>query len=190
MNKSFLYFCIALYGILAASCVRDRHHPGYVYFNEMKVARAYVSNELPNELGTDHLPQNSFPRELLPYRYDKSEGRNIAKMLSPPSELKYDSCLANNRYTQFCSMCHGPAGNGDGQLITSGKYPYKARLLTDSLVQQMPVGEIYHVVSKGFNLMGAHASMLSPDERWQISWYIRHLTPHTNEETISHVLAQ
>ena len=36
-------------------------------------------------------------------------------------------------------------------------------------------GKIYHTITYGINLMGAHASQISPEERWKIVLYVHEL---------------
>jgi len=36
-------------------------------------------------------------------------------------------------------------------------------------------GKIYHTITYGINLMGAHASQINPEDRWKIVMYVRQL---------------
>ena len=36
-------------------------------------------------------------------------------------------------------------------------------------------GKIYHTITHGINLMGAHSGQLNPQQRWQITMYVRDL---------------
>ena len=36
-------------------------------------------------------------------------------------------------------------------------------------------GKIFHTITYGVNLMGAHASQISPAERWKIVLYVHEL---------------
>lgn len=72
----------------------------------------------------------------------------------------------------YCLNCHGISGDGQGNLYTSKKYPYPpANLLSDKIVGN-PEGEIYHVISVGWGIMGEHGTMIQPDDRWKIVLYI------------------
>jgi hypothetical protein len=52
------------------------------------------------------------------------------------------------------------------------KYPGVANL-TGLAYQDITEGHIFHVITMGKGLMGAHGSQLSPDERWKIARYIK-----------------
>ena len=77
------------------------------------------------------------------------------------------------QYNRFCAQCHGEKGDGMGYLYTSKKYAFPpSNLLKDKTIRR-PDGEIYHIINVGINIMGAHASQISPDDRWKIVLYIR-----------------
>jgi len=62
-------------------------------------------------------------------------------------------------------QCHGKKGDGQGFLYTSKKYAFPpVNLLLEKTVNR-PDDEIYHIINVGINIMGAHASQLSQDDR-------------------------
>ena len=69
--------------------------------------------------------------------------------------------------------CHGENGDGKGFLFTSGKYPYPPASLINEKVKNVPDGEIFHVITVGWGIMGAHGPLIQPDDRWKIVLYIR-----------------
>ena len=76
-------------------------------------------------------------------------------------------------YEIFCSSCHGPAGDGQGHLFTSNRYPYPpASLITDE-AKALKDGEIYHSITVGYGIMGAHGGMIRQEDRWKIILHIR-----------------
>lgn len=80
-------------------------------------------------------------------------------------------------YELYCWHCHGKQGEGDGPLMASGKFPKPSWITYKSdYVKGLPDGKIYHVITNGRNLMGAHGSQVSPDQRWMIINYIRQLS--------------
>jgi len=89
-------------------------------------------------------------------------------------------------YTAFCSNCHGESGKGDGFLITSKKFPatvkvgdltderlVKASSLTDERLVKASRGELFHVVTVGYGLMGSYGATLSEKDRWKIIEYVK-----------------
>jgi mono/diheme cytochrome c family protein len=60
----------------------------------------------------------------------------------------------------------------DGKV--SDKYPGVANLKGDSYLA-MSEPHIFHVITYGAGLMGAHGSQVSPEDRWKIARYVKDL---------------
>ena len=75
-------------------------------------------------------------------------------------------------YEVHCKHCHGAGGMGDGKV--ADKYAGVANLKGDSYLA-MSEPHIFHVITYGAGLMGAHGSQVSPDERWRIARYVKAL---------------
>jgi len=73
----------------------------------------------------------------------------------------------------ICKSCHGTEGGGQGYLYTSQRYPYPPASLVNDKVEALKDGEIYHSITVGYGIMGAHGGMTTPDERWKIILHIR-----------------
>jgi mono/diheme cytochrome c family protein len=76
-------------------------------------------------------------------------------------------------FRNYCQMCHGRAGKGDGPVSQRG-FPLPASLLGPTAVQ-MKDGQMFHVLTYGQRNMPAHASLLSREDRWKVILYIRSL---------------
>ena len=75
-------------------------------------------------------------------------------------------------YEIYCMHCHGAKGMGDGKV--ADKYAGVANLKGDSYLA-MSEQHIFHVITYGAVLMGAHGSQVNPDERWKIARYVKSL---------------
>ncbi len=71
-----------------------------------------------------------------------------------------------------CAMCHGKAGDGQGDLALDMKLslpdwrdPATLKDVTD--------GEMYYIISKGRGKMPAGADQMKPDEIWMMVNYVR-----------------
>lgn len=77
------------------------------------------------------------------------------------------------RYTIFCSPCHGIQGDGMGMVAVRGmKHPpsyHQERLRNE------PVGYLYDVVTNGFGAMYGYSAQIPPRDRWAIIAYVRAL---------------
>jgi mono/diheme cytochrome c family protein len=76
-------------------------------------------------------------------------------------------------YERVCIICHGPNGDGQGQMYTSELYPFPPASLVNKKVNELPDGQIFHTITYGYGVMGAHANIVRPDDRWKIVLYIR-----------------
>jgi hypothetical protein len=116
------------------------------------------------------------PREMVPFPYEKTDPDRLAagEALVNPFEINRESLARGEEaYGIFCIDCHGAAGDGQGYLYTSGRYPYPPASLVNDEVKALRDGEIYHSITVGYGIMGAHGSMIRPDDRWKIILHIR-----------------
>lgn len=124
-------------------------------------------------------------------RTDRLLYEGIGKGGDPASEFPFEISetvlkRGQERYTIFCSICHGLTGQGDGRIVQRGftKPPSltiedsrgfalkgeKGRKLTD-----VPPGYIYQVITKGHGAMPDHAEQIPVNDRWAIVAYVKAL---------------
>ncbi|MEI6059598.1 MAG: cytochrome c [Bacteroidota bacterium] len=171
---------IALSALLFQSCDRTRIQKGYEYFPDMAHSLAYEtyapSKGAKNGITMQMPVLGSIPREMIPYQYPATpEGRLLAgKELVCKLEAS-DTNLVRGKemFTIYCQNCHGTAGKGDGHLYTSGKFTMQPASLISERMLIAPIGEVYHVITMGWNTMGAHGPQIRPDDRWKIALYVK-----------------
>jgi len=135
----------------------------------------YTSNpHNPNEMNMREPVPNTVPRNkngYLPYRL-AMEDLGFGAEINSPLPTGNPQIVAHGKllYDRFCEHCHGPKGGGDG--LVAEKYPGVANL-TGLAYGEITEGHIFHVITMGKGLMGAHGSQLSPEERWKIARYIK-----------------
>lgn len=83
-------------------------------------------------------------------------------------------------YLRFCQPCHGESGNGDGSIVQLEKFPPPPSYSTGpssrgGAMKDLSDGKIYHTIYYGLNLMGSHASQISPEDRWKIVMHVHEL---------------
>ena len=74
-------------------------------------------------------------------------------------------------FGMFCVHCHGDKGQGDGTLVQRDKFPPIPTKFGPELL--LPEGKMFHSITYGKGLMGAHSSQLYQSERWKLVHYIR-----------------
>ena len=182
---------LVIAGFLATglyACTSEGDNPGIEYAPDMYVSKAYepfsqVRHMEYNKNGmTMRLPvSHTIARGELDYIYnypDSPEGYE-ASAANPNPVAKTTENLAEGErlYNIYCWHCHGKEGKNDGPVIEVGKFakPPFANY-QDPYIQNLADGKIYHVITYGKNMMGAHAHMLNPTERWQVIHYVKKLS--------------
>jgi len=166
--------------LLGSSCDRTRNDKGYEYFPDMVHSLTYETYAINPAMGDSsamRLPaENTISREMIPYAYPATiEGRTqaAAELVNPLEATPENLARGKEMFTVFCQGCHGELGNGDGHLYTSGRFSIKPASLLSEKMLAAPEGDIYHVISVGFNVMGAHGHMIRPADRWKIAMYVK-----------------
>ena len=162
--------------ILVSSC-HDTSKPNYQYMPNMYEAVTYgtYSESTAFKNGKEgQLPvEGTINRGFEVYEYPNTPEALIAvksaNLKSPLGTLSdKDMEKAKGLFEIYCAICHGVAGNGQGKLVTQGKFlgvpNYKDREINE--------GSIFHVETYGLNLMGSHANQLSKKERWLVAAYV------------------
>ena len=77
------------------------------------------------------------------------------------------------RYTIYCTPCHGQQGDGRGMVVRRGmKQPPSYHI--ERLQNETP-GYFFDVMTNGFGAMYSYASRVKARDRWAIAAYIRAL---------------
>ncbi len=120
--------------------------------------------------------EGTVPRDMVPFPYEKTDEDRLAageELVNPLGSSGANLARGKAEYGIYCLSCHGPAGDGKGHLFTSGRYPYPPASLVNDKVKGLRDGEIYHSITVGYGIMGAHGSMIRPEDRWKIILYLR-----------------
>lgn len=166
--------------VLVTSCDKNRNKPGYSYFPDMEQSQAYetyTSNPNWENGRTNQLPvEGTVPREMIPYDFEKTDVNRTWAGQELDNPYAGDASVLDEGkqlYDIYCLHCHGDMGDGKGHLYTSQKYLYLPADLNSEKIRTHPDGEIFHVITVGYGVMGAHGAQVLPDERWKIVSYIR-----------------
>ena len=188
MNK--LSYTIILVVLVSAfsSCVSSGDNPGIEYAPQMYVSQAYepYSQEKlfePNPNGmTMRLPVNgTIARGQLNYVYphpNTGEGYEASAEFTSDIPVTESNVAEGKRlYNYACWHCHGKSGRNDGPIFESGKMPGPSwSNVQADYIKNIPMGKMYHTITYGKGLMGSHAAILSPDERWKVIYHIKSMS--------------
>ncbi len=170
---------ISMMFVFITGCDRTRMDKGYEYFPDMAHGPAYKTyseNPAMEDGKTMRIPvEGTVPRNIIPYTYTAdADGREMAgrELVSPRTITAKLLEEGESLYNVFCSNCHGIAGDGMGNLFTNGSYVIPPSSLISDEAKAYEQGEIYHAISAGWGVMGAHAPLIQPDDRWKIIAFI------------------
>jgi mono/diheme cytochrome c family protein len=98
--------------------------------------------------------------------------RGDAAKTPPPADAAFLK-RGHDRFSIYCSPCHGLDGRGDGAVVKRG-FPQPPSYLSKRLMGA-PASHFYEVITRGFGRMYSYADRVTPRDRWAIIAYIRAL---------------
>jgi mono/diheme cytochrome c family protein len=140
--------------------------------------RSFSPNPVfPDGLTLRSPPTGTIARGHMPLHYQPTPedalraGRELQNPFSENEESRQRR--GSVVFTNFCQVCHGPIGQGNGPMAQAG-FPPPASLLADRAVQ-MKDGEMFHALTFGQRNMPAFATQLSREDRWSVILRVRSL---------------
>jgi len=139
-------------------------------------------------------PPGSVARGFVPFEYPATPDGALAAGRELENPFAEDDAVAAARgaivYGNFCAVCHGAAGHGDGAVTRRG-FPPPPSLLLDNAMQ-MTDGQMFHVISVGQANMSSYASQIERADRWRVIHHVRGLQakPSADPGTTASAAAQ
>jgi len=162
--------------------------PGTVAYSPFPVDESLVSGLTPEGRKAKLIKKDDSPEAALPGAAD-----GVKNFVDEFPFILHESDIRRGleRYTIFCTPCHGAKGDGKGKIVERG-YLQPPSYHTDParsferfritgadgkpiLLRDVPVGYYFEVMSKGFGGMPDHSAQIPPEDRWRIAAYIRTL---------------
>jgi mono/diheme cytochrome c family protein len=187
MKKIFIYIFPAAVILQMVSCVNDDiKKPGYEFMPEMYRSPSYETYSAnPNfaDSMTARLPvTGTIARgnaiytdyDRIPYKYPNTpEGYEAAgqNLRNPLEKTPLNLAEGKRLYENYCTFCHGETGQGDG-LVVQRNGP-KPPAYDSEALKTLSEGKMYHSIEWGKNMMGSHASQLTPTQRWKIIMHVQ-----------------
>ena len=161
-----LSFGVLTFGLVLSGCGKHEK-PNFIYMEEMVYSPALKAQE---EGAMRLPPEGTVPRGYTPYPYPddpEAAGRNLKNPLGRSHAVLNKG---KELFNIYCIVCHGAYGEGDGSVVP--KFPRPPSLQTEK-IRDYPDGRIFHIITKGQNLMPAYSQQMSPEERWSVVHYVR-----------------
>ncbi len=194
-------FAAALALVVLSGCIRDEQSPGYEYMPDMyrsPAIEAYVDyGEIRDSIFEDlnttmsarqpvagTVPFSGSAMNDIPYTIpNTTEGYELAGEILKSPYPQSEEIIAEGTtiYSNFCVQCHGAKGEGDGAVVTKGNHPPPPAY--SGTLKDLPEGKMFHTITYGKNLMGAHAGQLSKSDRWKVIAFVKTLQNPDAKET-------
>ena len=95
-----------------------------------------------------------------------------AENLKNPLDTEQNTIKQGKKlYQQFCTICHGDKGKGDG-LASAALNPKPVNFNTDKFMNQTD-GAIYWKLTEGRTPMASYKELLTDEQRWQLVNYLK-----------------
>lgn len=183
MKRTFTWVFVILFPVVVIGGVRvlsrdigvrNREWPTQMQYSPASHSQT-ANPVLPLQMTEQPPVPGTVPRGFQPFHYgpDQAEADRAGRELQNPFQSLSET-LARGQYvfSNYCAVCHGATGAGDGPIIP--KYPNPPSYQTDKS-KGLPDGTMFHVITLGRNNMPAHAGQVSADDRWKTILYIRKL---------------
>lgn len=163
--------------ILVAAC--ESKKTGVMIISDMQYSEAfeaYSENPLTKDGKTMMDPvKGTIARGYLPHHYGNTyeEAERAGNEIQNPFQAN-EKILARGKFLfeNYCVVCHGELGKGDGVLIP--RFPNPPSFVSRSLLKY-PDGRLYNAISSGYGMMKSYAMQILPEDRWAIVFHIRKL---------------
>jgi len=165
--------------LLFISCDRSKNNPGYDYMPDMAYSRAYETYSPDSNFSDGKTLQApvigtiSREAENYPYKKNDTDVLKATKLVNPFTPDSSNISRGKMIYKTNCLQCHGEKADGQGHLFTSGKYPFPPADLIHGRISNKTDGEIFHTITVGYGIMGAHGLIVKPEDRWKIVDYLK-----------------
>ncbi len=121
-------------------------------------------------------PEGTIARGSHTFHFDTSEADRIKAGIELENPFSAEDPPVQKRgkkvYENFCLVCHGKSGAGDGPVIPKYPNPPSFRTLQS---REMHDGEMFHIITAGRRNMPSYASQVGYQDRWKVISYIRSL---------------
>ncbi len=168
----------------------DHRRPNLEFMPEMARPVPHESyaehGALPNKMVLQPPPEGAIPRlsmfekkyakdVALHYEATPKDAERAGEELSNPFKLGDRRWQPRGAvvYANYCALCHGAGGTGDGPVSQRG-VPPPSSLLADK-AKKMKDGQLFHIVTYGQANMAAYAAQISREDRWAVILHVRQL---------------
>jgi len=126
---------------------------------------------LPSQAQMPATPQGIVPVSAEPSAVPSAEA--AAQLRNPLPDTEHTRRTGRVYYGYYCTVCHGPAGRGNGTVGVS--YTPAPTDLTSPPVRTLSDGALYRAMLTGIGHEPVLGYVIDPKQRWYIVSYVRRL---------------
>jgi mono/diheme cytochrome c family protein len=173
--------CLLIIALLLSGCIQEMSdQPRY---DPLEANEAYSQKLLPRAPVAGTIARGELQLDSA-FATGKENSQLVAEL--PDAALARRSmnellARGRERYTVFCSHCHGQVGGGVGGdpqyarlvgMVVQRGFPAPPTYHQDRL-RQAPIGHFFDVITNGTGRMPPHGYLIPPEDRWAIAAYVR-----------------
>lgn len=178
-----IIFCITIFASVfvfgLAGCTPTKHDkPNVEVIQDMMEQPAIKAQDSipghPDKSGQFVPPDGTAAanREVYLYKGNPEAAATNLKMPEVNAEMLK---LGEKHYKNYCYVCHGEKGAGDGPVAPKFQGVKPPSLLSDK-IRNMKDGGVYHIITDGQGVMGAYITQMPwSKDRWAVVAYVRQL---------------
>jgi mono/diheme cytochrome c family protein len=181
LANGFLGGLLTLMVILNWTLGTNHSTPNREFLPEMVQAVPFESfgehPNLPNNMVLQVPIEGTIARgqQILHYQATPEDAERAGAELTNPFSLEEAKRLKRGKqvYENYCQMCHGIAGRGDGPVSQRGVSPPPSLLADKTL--KFKDGQLFHIITYGQGNMAAYAGQVPPEDRWAVILHLRRM---------------
>jgi mono/diheme cytochrome c family protein len=176
-RRALALSALLLLAVASTGCERRKQSTAMEYMPNMAYGpRVAAQAEDPMHPG-DPVMRNPVPGTVpvgyTPYRYAAGDSlQAAAELVNPLPRTQAVLERGHKVFMNTCVVCHGPEVDGQGYIVPIYPMPPSLHSLK---VRNWPDGRIFHVITRGQNLMPSYATQILPEDRWAVIHYVRAL---------------
>lgn len=162
-----------------SGCGPSGNKPNVELIQDMYVQPALKAQDTDPFTGKTNMrvpPEGTAAQNREVYLYKGNVDGAIKNLVNPYGNPSPEVlAIGEKHYKNFCFVCHGMEGKGDGPVAAKFVGVKPPPLLSDK-VRAMKDGQIFHIINDGQGVMGSYANhMPFFKDRWALISYVRKL---------------
>jgi mono/diheme cytochrome c family protein len=193
-NLAF-FVCVAMFAtvwiVSLSSCGPSGNQPNVEIIQDMMVQpalKAQDADPFTGHTGQRLPPEGTAPSNREVYLYKGAPELAEKNLVNPYANPSPETlALGKKNYDNYCFVCHGPTGHGDGPVGQKFQGIHPPPLISDK-VRAYKDGRIFAIITEGTGVMRMYANQMPFfKDRWAVVAYVQalQLSQHVELDALS-----